>query len=99
MPIAGGTDLMPNMKHRLFTPNHLVGLKGVAEMRGIYLADADGRPAGDGDAVQVVIGAGETLSAVSANPLVRERFSSLARAAGLVAGPQIRNCLLYTSPS
>ena len=91
MPIAGGTDLMPNMKHRLFTPNHLVGLKGVAEMRGIYLADADGRPAGDGDAVQVVIGAGETLSAVSANPLVRERFSSLARAAGLVAGPQIRN--------
>jgi hypothetical protein len=22
MPIAGGTDLMPNMKHRLFTPGH-----------------------------------------------------------------------------
>ena len=28
MPIAGGTDLVPNMKHRLFTPGHLVALKG-----------------------------------------------------------------------
>ncbi len=91
MPIAGGTDLMPNMKHRLFTPNHLVGLKAVAEMRGIFLADEDANPAKGEDAVQLVIGAGETLSAVSANPLVREHFSSLASAAGLVAGPQIRN--------
>jgi hypothetical protein len=31
MPIAGGTDLMPNMKHRLFSPNHLVALKGIRE--------------------------------------------------------------------
>ena len=27
MPIAGGTDLVPNMKHKLFTPGHLVSLR------------------------------------------------------------------------
>ena len=35
LPIAGGTDLMPNMKHRLFTPRHLVALKGIGELHGI----------------------------------------------------------------
>jgi CO/xanthine dehydrogenase FAD-binding subunit len=25
--IAGGTDLMPNMKHGLFTPEHLIALR------------------------------------------------------------------------
>ncbi|HZX93061.1 MAG TPA: FAD binding domain-containing protein, partial [Myxococcales bacterium] len=57
LPIAGGTDLMPNMKHRLFSPRHLVALKGVAEMRGIGLADADGNAVEDGaaGAAQLVI--------------------------------------------
>ncbi|MGH7504528.1 MAG: FAD binding domain-containing protein, partial [Longimicrobiales bacterium] len=27
MPIGGGTDLVPNMKHGLFTPSHLVALR------------------------------------------------------------------------
>ncbi len=35
MPIAGGTDLVPNMKHKLYTPGHLVSLRGIEEMRGI----------------------------------------------------------------
>ena len=93
LPIAGGTDLMPNMKHRLFTPRHLVALKGVAEMHGIGLADAAGNPVPDGspDAAQLVIGAAETLTAVSRNPLVRRILPALADAAGHVAGPQIRN--------
>ena len=85
MPISGGTDLMPNMKHRLWTPNHLVALKGIPELRGIRLLDAD--PA----AHEVWIGAGETLFAVSSHPLIRRHFPSLAAAAGKVAGPQIRN--------
>ncbi len=80
LPIAGGTDLMPNMKHRLFTPAHLVGLKGVAELHGIAVEDGE-----------LVIGAAETLATVSRHPLVREHAPSLARAAGRVAGPQLRN--------
>ena len=93
LPIAGGTDLMPNMKHRLFTPRHLVALKGVAEMHGIGLADAAGNPVEEGTAAaaQLVIGAAETLTTVARNPLVRRVVPALAEAAGHVAGPQIRN--------
>jgi len=93
LPIAGGTDLMPNMKHRLFAPRHLVALKGVAEMHGIGLADADGNPVAEGaaEAAQLVIGAAETLAAVARHPLVRRILPALADAAGHVAGPQIRN--------
>jgi 4-hydroxybenzoyl-CoA reductase subunit beta len=78
--IAGGTDLMPNMKHGLFTPDHVIALKHIRELRGIEERDGE-----------VVIGAAETLSAVSRHPLVRRHFASLARAAGSVAGPQLRN--------
>ncbi len=78
--VAGGTDLIPNMKHRLFEPGHLVALKGVQDLRGIDERDGWLR-----------IGAAETLSSVARNPIVRERFPSLADAAGHVAGPQLRN--------
>ncbi len=93
LPIAGGTDLMPNMKHRLFTPRHLVALKGIEELHGFGLADAEGNAVEEGSpaAAQLVIGAAETLTAVSRHPAVRGLFPSLAEAAGKVAGPQIRN--------
>src|SRR5688572_3627966 len=80
MLIAGGTDVMPNMKHRLFTPNHVIGIKGLPELRGIYTTPDE-----------LVIGASETLSDVAHNPLVRQHAPSLAQAAGSVAGPQLRN--------
>ncbi|HEX2076450.1 MAG TPA: FAD binding domain-containing protein [Longimicrobium sp.] len=93
MPIAGGTDLMPNMKHRLFTPRHLVALKGIRELHGVWMADAAGSRVNDDSsaAAQVVIGACTTLTEVSRSPLVRRTLPSLAEAAGKVAGPQIRN--------
>jgi 4-hydroxybenzoyl-CoA reductase subunit beta len=80
MAVAGGTDLIPNMKHRLFQPGHLVALKGLGELRGIREADG-----------HLDIGAAETLSAVAANPLVRRWLPTLAGAAAQVAGPQLRN--------
>jgi len=93
MPIAGGTDLMPNMKHRLWTPRLLVGLKGIEEMRGIRLEDDAGRPVPDVEsgARFLSLGASATLTEVSRHPLVLRFFPSLAEAAGKVAGPQIRN--------
>jgi 4-hydroxybenzoyl-CoA reductase subunit beta len=92
-PIAGGTDLMPNMKHRLWTPRHLVGLKGVAEMQGVAFLDEEGSPLPEGDARarQLSIGAAVTLAELSRDPRVRRLFPALAEAAGRVAGPQIRN--------
>lgn len=80
MPVAGGTDLLPNMKHRLFEPGHLVSLRGIAGLRGIRW---------EGEALR--IGAAETLTSVATHPEVRQRFAVLADAAAHVAGPQIRN--------
>ncbi len=80
MYVAGGTDLMPNMKHRLFEPGHLVALKGVPELRGIEEVDGYLR-----------IGAAETLADVAESSTVLARFPALADAAGHVAGPQLRN--------
>ncbi len=80
MAVAGGTDLLPNMKHRLFEPGHLVALKGIRELRGVREENGHLR-----------LGAAETLSSVAGNRLVRERFPVLAEAAGHVAGPQLRN--------
>jgi 4-hydroxybenzoyl-CoA reductase subunit beta len=77
--IAGGTDLVPNMKHALETPDHLIALKQIGELRGVREADG-----------WLVIGAAESLAAVSRHAAVRDRFASLAEAAGSVAGPQLR---------
>ncbi len=79
--VAGGTDLLPNMKHGLFTPETLVSLQGVAELRGI-------REAADG---ALEIGPMTSLAEVASNPRVRARAPALAQAAGLVSGPQLRN--------
>lgn len=80
MLIAGGTDVMPNMKHRLFTPNHLIGIKELPELQGISTTHSE-----------LVIGAGETLANIALNPLVQKYAFALAQAAGSVAGPQLRN--------
>ena len=77
--IAGGTDLMPNMKHGLFTPEHVIALKQIGELHGIEERGGE-----------LAIGAAETLSAVSRHPLVRRHFGALWKAAGSVAGPQLR---------
>lgn len=79
MPIAGGTDLVPNMKHGLFTPGHLVSLRAVEEMRGIEIG-----------AGEVRIGACETLESIASSPDIGRAAPGLARAAGLVSGPQLR---------
>jgi 4-hydroxybenzoyl-CoA reductase subunit beta len=80
MPIAGGTDLVPNMKHRLYTPGHLVALKGIDELHGIEERNGD-----------LVIGAAESLTSLASHSLVTGHFPSLAHAASLVAHPMIRN--------
>jgi len=77
--IAGGTDLVPNMKHRLFTPRHVVGLKGIADLDYI-------REEGKG----IRIGAMTTIAALARSERVQARLPSLAQAAAQIAGPQLR---------
>ena len=81
MVIAGGTDLLPNMKHGLFEPKVLISLAKIEELKGIQL-DAQGN---------LTIGAMTPLAEVAASPLVRSMAPALAAATGLVAGPQLRS--------
>jgi len=80
MVIAGGTDLVPNMKHELFTPPLVVSLAGIGELRGIETIDGG----------WLRIGAMTTIEAVAANELVRRQAPCLAQATSLIAGPQLR---------
>ncbi len=78
--VAGGTDLLPNMKHELLRPPVVVSLGRIPELVGVAEAD-------DGS---LVIGAMTPLAEVARSPLVAARAPALAQAAGLVAGPQLR---------
>jgi len=79
MPVAGGTDLFPNMKRRQFTPKLLVGLRQIEGASGIH---ANG---------ELTLGALATLTRVEQDPAIVARWPALARAAGLVSSPLLRN--------
>ena len=78
--VAGGTDAVPNLKHRLHEPRTVVHIGGVRELHFVRETD-------DG----LHLGALVTLTELSRHPVVRRDYPSLAKAAGLVAGPQLRN--------
>ncbi|WP_332675589.1 4-hydroxybenzoyl-CoA reductase subunit beta [Aromatoleum sp.] len=78
--IAGGTDLLPNMRRGLVDAEVLIELAGIAELRELQ---------DHGDALR--IGAGVTLAALAADPTVQERLPALAQAALAVAGPTHRH--------
>ena len=79
MLVAGGTDVLPNMKRRQQTPSVLVGLRGVSELREVTAADG------------LTIGAGVTLSDVLEIPSLRERYTGLWQAVSQIATPLLRN--------
>lgn len=81
MLVAGGTDLYPNMKRRQFAPSVLIGLRNLPELKFIAGTPEHG----------LCLGSGVTLTTLSTHPLVREYYSALAVAAGLVSTPQLRN--------
>jgi xanthine dehydrogenase YagS FAD-binding subunit len=78
--MAGGLDTFDWLKDRIRRPKVVVDLSRVAELRGIKEANGG-----------LEIGAMTTLTEVSHNQMVKERYALLAEAAGLVASPQIRN--------
>ena len=79
--LAGGTDINPNLKHRLLEPEALIALSGIEELHGIEVGE-------DGS---LKLGAMVSLSAVATHEAVQGRWPALAQAAGLVSGPQLRN--------
>jgi len=79
MVLAGGTDLLPNMKRRQQTPATLVALRGVSELKKIS------------NGAGLTLGAGVTLTEIAGNKAVREQYAGLVQAASLVATPHLRN--------
>src|ERR1700691_4580750 len=78
--MAGGLDSFDWLKDRIKKPKVVVDLSGIEELKGV-------RPTSDG----IEIGAMTTLTEVVKNPLIQQKYGLLARAADLVASPQIRN--------
>jgi len=79
MLVAGGTDLLPNMKRRHQSPSTLVALRGVEALKAV--ANGAG----------LHLGAGLTLTEVVDTPAVREQYTGLWQAAAQVATPHLRN--------
>ena len=79
MLLAGGTDVLPNMKRRQQTPATLIGLRGIRELAEVRNGDG------------MTIGAGVTLANLIANPVVRAAYPGLWQAAAQIATPHLRN--------
>ncbi len=79
--LAGGTDLIPSLRQRLFAPEYVLDLRGIEELRGIRV-----RPG-----VGVDIGALTTISAIQDSEFLRRGYPVLHEAAATVASPVIRN--------
>jgi 4-hydroxybenzoyl-CoA reductase subunit beta len=80
MPLAGGTDLLPNMKRRQQVPKTLMSLRQIHQLHQSELLDSGSR-----------LGACLTLSEIAADARFRNGLTALAQAASFVATPQIRN--------
>jgi 4-hydroxybenzoyl-CoA reductase subunit beta len=77
--VAGGTDILPNIKHGLHAPEVLINLKAVNELKAMDL-----------DADPISIGALVSIHQLATDEHIVTRLPALAQAASEVAGPQLR---------
>jgi 4-hydroxybenzoyl-CoA reductase subunit beta len=77
--LAGGTDLLPNMKRGQQQPKTLVSLRRIESLR--QLSNGSG----------ITLGAGLTLTDIVENHTVRQHYAGLWQAASQIASPQLRN--------
>ena len=99
--VAGGTDLLPSMKHRLFSPKILLSLRKLHDLKTISSDDSG-----------LWIGATATLMDVRRHPVVKARYPALAEACRTIATSTIQTmgtlggnimldtrCLFYNQPA
>lgn len=79
MVLAGGTDLIPNMKRRQQTPKTVIGLRGIAELSEVSHGDG------------VTVGSGVTLTGLVHDAQVRASYAGLWQAVAQIATPHLRN--------
>lgn len=80
LAIAGGTDLLAEVKEGIVSPATLVSLTDIPELQGIGL-DSDG----------LTIGAATTLAEIEGRPDIAGGYPLLSQAISSVATPQVRN--------
>jgi 4-hydroxybenzoyl-CoA reductase subunit beta len=81
--VAGGTDVLPNMKQGLFDPEHVVSIARLEELRGIRLQAVNG-------VERLSVGAGMRLGEIADSVMVQRAAPALAEACGAVGGPHHR---------
>jgi len=79
--LAGGTDLIPSMKNKLFEPSHLISLQQIDELKKIHFDNKNG----------LTLGALVTITSLAADPTVLQHYPALARAASKIATPLLQN--------
>ena len=79
--IAGGTDLVTEMKDRIAAPDRVVNLKSIPGLDALRFDPKEG----------LRVGALVTLSRLDEDAVVREKYRALAEGAAAAASPQIRH--------
>ena len=77
--LAGGTDLIPSMRQRLFEPEYVLDIRHIAELNGIRRGP------------EVEIGALTSLATIERSEFLRQHYPVLTEAAATVASPLLRN--------
>ena len=79
--IAGGTDVLVQMREGKRAGKELISIYGINEMRGVSL---------DGDE-NIRIGSLTSFSHITKDPIIQKYINVLGEAVDMVGGPQIRN--------
>jgi 4-hydroxybenzoyl-CoA reductase subunit beta len=92
MVMAGGTDLLPNMKRRQQTPRVLIALRGISELRTSEAPPPRTAQTGRTSSTSPghTIGAGVTLSEIVRDQRLQHECTALWQAAAQVATPHLR---------
>ncbi len=79
--IAGGSDVLVQMREGKRAGKELISIYGIDEMRGISIDEEE----------NIRIGSLTSFSHITKNPIIQEKMPVLAEAVDMVGGPQIRN--------
>ncbi len=79
--IAGGTDVVPKLKGRVLSPEHVVDISGIQELSYLDYDEKEG----------LKIGAALTLKQLEAAEVVKEKYPALYQGCSSIASTQIRN--------
>lgn len=78
--MAGGTEIVPQMKDKAIKPEYIIDIKGIPGMSGIEYVPGEG----------LKIGALTKLYTIQTDKTVNEKFRAVANAAHYVASKQVR---------